>query len=66
MDPQGKPLTEQAKEAMAATGQKVGETWAATKATVAEVSQSFFFFSCLLGVFMTCWLQSANYSIIDK
>lgn len=38
MDPQGKPLTQQAKDAMAAAGQKVGETWEATKSTVADVS----------------------------
>lgn len=38
MDSQGKPLTEQAKEAMATAGQKVGEAWGATKATVSDVS----------------------------
>jgi hypothetical protein len=36
---QGKPYVEQAKEAVAAAGQKVGETWEATKATVADVSK---------------------------
>ena len=34
---QGKPITEQAKDAMAAAGQKAGETWEATKQTVSEV-----------------------------
>jgi len=38
MDSQGKPLTEQAKDAMAVAGQKIGETWGATKATVSDVS----------------------------
>jgi len=32
-----KPLTEQAKEAMAAAGQKASETWEATKQKVSEV-----------------------------
>jgi hypothetical protein len=41
---QGKPITEQAKEAVAAAGQKVGETWEATKATVADVSLEPIFF----------------------
>jgi len=38
MDSQGKPLTQQAKDAMAAAGQKAGETWEATKQTVSDVS----------------------------
>jgi hypothetical protein len=41
MDSQGKPLTQQAKDAMAAAGQKVGETWEATKATVSDVSSMY-------------------------
>lgn len=49
-----KPLTEQAKEAMASAGQKASETWEATKQKVSEVGSephyrcmSFYF--CFLG-----------------
>ena len=35
---QGKPIVEQAKDAVAAAGTKAGETWQATKDTVASVS----------------------------
>ena len=42
-NPQGtKPVTEQAKEAISAAGQKAGEAWEATKTKVSEVRISLF------------------------
>lgn len=38
---QGKPITEQAKEAISAAGQKAGEAWEATKQKASEVSVAF-------------------------
>ncbi len=49
---QGKPVTEKVKDAVTSAGQKGGETWGATKATVADVSSTFTLAKkrCLTGV----------------